>query len=225
MHKSVLRVACAFLLLTVALASGVGLISAVFAGESTTPSAPDTQTTAAPQSSPELVLVKLLIIADPEIRRVELLHKNGTSLQTLTPDAEGMVVTEPLQPGSYTAVSELGRVDFTLHENASVTTGDGCGWTDGEQLHLTRTQVGTVTVMRTLAAEDPAAAGGWVDFTLMGGGYYDRAVVRQQSAGQQQVACTFYGVPYGTYVLSENGVPRAEVTVGELRAHPQVSLT
>lgn len=221
MHKSAIRIACAFLLLTVALASGVGLISAVFAGDS--PPIQDTQ--AAPQSSPELVLVKLLVIADPEIRRVELLHKNGTSLQTLTPDAEGMAVTAPLQPGTYTAVSELGRVEFTLHENASVTTGDGCGWTDGEQLHLTRAQVGTVTVVRTLAPEDKAAEDGWVDYTLMGGGYYDRAVVRQQSAGQREVTCTFYGVPYGSYVLSENGVQRAEVTVGEGRAHPQVSLT
>ena len=177
MHKSAIRIACAFLLLTVALASGVGLISAAFAENDTPPV--QEQAAQAPQSSPELVLVKLLIIADPGIRRVEILHRNGTSLQTLTPDAEGMVVTAPLQPGTYTAVSELGRVEFTLHENASVTTGDGCGWTDGEQLHLTRTQVGTVTVVRALAPEDTAVSDGWIDYTLMGGGYYDRAVLRQ----------------------------------------------
>lgn len=223
MHKSAIRIACAFLLLTVALASGVGLISAAFAENDTPPV--QEQAAQAPQSSPELVLVKLLIIADPGIRRVEILHRNGTSLQTLTPDAEGMVVTAPLQPGTYTAVSELGRVEFTLHENASVTTGDGCGWTDGEQLHLTRTQVGTVTVVRALAPEDTAVSDGWIDYTLMCGGYYDRAVLRQQSAGQREAQCTFYGVPYGTYVLSENGVQCAEVTVGENRVHPKVSLT
>ena len=98
MHKSAIRIACAFLLLTVALASGVGLISAAFAENDTPPV--QEQAAQAPQSSPELVLVKLLIIADPGIRRVEILHRNGTSLQTLTPDAEGMVVTAPLQPGA-----------------------------------------------------------------------------------------------------------------------------
>ena len=44
-----------------------------------------------------------------------------------------------------------------------------------------------------------------------GGGYYDRAVLRQQSAGQREAQCTFYGVPYGTYVLSENGVRTTRV--------------
>lgn len=222
MHKSAIRIACAFLLLTVALASGVGLISAVFAenGTDAAPPAP-----ASSPSSPDLVLVKLLIVADPEIRRVELLRADGTSLQTLAPDAEGMAVTAPLQPGRYTAASDLGRVEFTLFENASVATGDGCGWTDGEQLHLTRAQVGTVTVVRRLAPGDAVASDGWLDFTLMGGGYYDRAVARRQSSMQTEVRCTFYGVPYGDYVLSENGTQRTEVTVSAQEAHPQVTLT
>lgn len=221
MHKSAIRVTCAFVLLTVALASCVGLISAVF----TEKTAPPAQRTDPPQPSPALVLVKLLILADPEIQQVEILHANGTSLQTLTPDAEGMAVTAPLQPGSYTAVSEAGRVEFTLLENASVTAGDGCGWSDGERLHLTRAEVGTLTVVRTLLPGDTAASDGWLDYTLMGGGYYDRTVVRQQSAMQTCVSCTFYGVPYGSYVLSENGVQRAQVTVGADDAHPQLRLT
>ena len=48
MHKSAIRIACAFLLLTVALASGVGLISAAFAENDTPPV--QEQAAQAPQS-------------------------------------------------------------------------------------------------------------------------------------------------------------------------------
>lgn len=218
MKRSVMRVTCAFLLLTIALASSVGLISAVFAR----PAAPPTVESRA--KKPDLVLVRLLIKADADISSVVLQTADGTVLQTLIPDAEGEAVTQPMQPAAYTAVFDGGRVDFTLHENASVTTGEGFGWTDGEQLHLTRTPVGSVTVYRTLSADEPALAGGWADYTLMGGGYYDRAVLRVQSVVQTEASCTFFGVPYGRYVLSENGVQRTEVEVTAENPHPEIRL-
>ena len=218
MKRSVLRVTCACLLLTIALASSVGLISAVFAR----PAAPAVESTAA---KPDLVLVRLLVKADAGISPVTLQAANGTVLESLKPDAEGEAVTQPLQPGEYAAVFDGGRVEFTLHENASITTGEGCGWSDGEQLHLTRAPVGSVTVYRTFSADEPALTGGWVDYTLMGGGYYDRAVLRAQSVVQTESSCTFFGVPYGSYVLSENGVQRAEVEVTSENPHPSLHLS
>ena len=224
MQKSAMRITCAFLLLSIALASCVGLISAVFAENDTPPEtaapvgavreAPQTASVPSEADKPSLVLVKMLILADPEIRQVRLLRRDGTLLQSLTPDAEGMAVTDPMEPGDYTAETEQGSVSFTLHENASVSTGAGCGWTDGEQLHLTRTQVGTLTVRRLLAQDDPAAAGGWLDYTLSSASYYDRAVVRRTDGTQTELSCTFYGIPYGEYVLSENGAQCARVTIG-----------
>mgnify|MGYP004461156147 FL=1 len=218
MKRSVLRVTCACLLLTIALASSVGLISAVFAR----PAAPAVESTAA---KPDLVLVRLLVKADAGISSVTLQAANGAVLESLKPDAEGEAVTQPLQPGEYAAVFDGGRIEFTLHENASVTTGEGCGWTDGEQLHLTRTPVGSVTVYRTFSADEPALTGGWVDYTLMGGGFYDRAVLRAQSVVQTESSCTFFGVPYGSYVLSENGAQRAQVEVTSENPHPSLHLS
>lgn len=218
MKRSVLRVTCACLLLTIALASSVGLISAVFAR----PAAPAVESTAA---KPDLVLVRLLVKADAGISSVTLQAANGTVLESLKPDAEGEAVTQPLQPGEYAAVFDGGRIEFTLHENASVTTGEGCGWTDGEQLHLTRTPVGSVTVYRTFSADEPALTGGWVDYTLMGGGFYDRAVLRAQSVVQTESSCVFFGVPYGSYVLSENGAQRAQVEVTSENPHPSLHLS
>lgn len=218
MKRSVLRVTCACLLLTIALASSVGLISAVFAR----PAAPAVESTAA---KPDLVLVRLLVKADAGISSVALQAANGTVLESLKPDAESEAVTQPLQPGEYAAVFDGGRIEFTLHENASVTTGEGCGWTDGEQLHLTRTPVGSVTVYRTFSADEPALTGGWVDYTLMGGGFYDRAVLRAQSVVQTESSCVFFGVPYGSYVLSENGAQRAQVEVTSENPHPSLHLS
>ena len=218
MKRSVLRVTCACLLLTIALASSVGLISAVFAR----PAAPAVESTAA---KPDLVLVRLLVKADAGISSVTLQAANGAVLESLKPDAEGEAVTQPLQPGEYAAVFDGGRIEFTLHENASVTTGEGCGWTDGEQLHLTRTPVGSVTVYRTFSADEPALTGGWVDYTLMGGGFYDRAVLRAQSVVQTESSCTFFGVPYGSYALSENGAQRAQVEVTSENPHPSLHLS
>ena len=218
MKRSVLRVTCACLLLTIALASSVGLISAVF----DRPAAPAVESTAA---KPDLVLVRLLVKADAGISSVALQAANGTVLESLKPDAEGEAVTQPLQPGEYAAVFDGGRIEFTLHENASVTTGEGCGWTDGEQLHLTRTPVGSVTVYRTFSADEPALTGGWVDYTLMGGGFYDRAVLRAQSVVQTESSCVFFGVPYGSYVLSENGAQRAQVEVTSENPHPSLHLS
>lgn len=218
MKRSVLRVTCACLLLTIALASSVGLISAVFAR----PAAPAVESTAA---KPDLVLVRLLVKADAGISSVTLQAANGAVLESLKPDAEGEAVTQPLQPGEYAAVFDGGRIEFTLHENASVTTGEGCGWTDGEQLHLTRTPVGSVTVYRTFSADEPALTGGWVDYTLMGGGFYGRAVLRAQSVVQTESSCTFFGVPYGSYVLSENGAQRAQVEVTSENPHPSLHLS
>ena len=220
MQKTAMRITCAFLLLTIALASGAGLIGSVFAGPA--------EESAVPLNSPEvkepLVLVKLLILADKQVREVTLTTPDGDVLQVLTPDAQGMAVTQPLEPGKYIAQTTQGSAVFTLLENASVAEVSGCGWTDGEQLHLTAGSVGTLTVRRTVEEGEAAFAGGWLDYTLSNAGYYDRAVVRCPEHGRNVVSCTFYGIPYGKYVLSENGRQCAEVLIGAGREEVSVLL-
>ena len=58
-----------------------------------------------------------------------------------------------------------------------------------------------------------------------GGGFYDRAVLRAQSVVQTESSCVFFGVPYGSYVLSENGAQRAQVEVTSENPHPSLHLS
>lgn len=213
MQKSAARICCAFLLMGIALASSAGLMGAVFA-ENEAP--PQQQTQAPPaETEPEtegtLVLVRMLFLADAEVRQIQIYDEAGQHLQTLFTDAEGVAVSGNLSPGCYRAETELGSATFTLHDNASVTADSGLCWSDGEQLHLTSAETGTVTVRRTLRPEELAE--GWLDYTLSGGDYYGREVLRRSAEGDVTLSCTFYGVPEGTYVLSENGVPCSGATL------------
>ncbi len=233
MKKSAARVFCAIALMATALASSVGLMGAVFAENEVPPqrihdtSASGATEVAVPLQTNhevELVLVRMLFVADPDIKQIRICTPAGESIQTLTPDEEGMAVSEPLTPGSYYAITGQGPVAFTLHENASVTANSGCGWSDGEVLHLTTTQVGSVCVQRSISPGELESSDGWLDYTLSNTGYYAREVVWCEGSNSTVLSCTFYGVPYGSYVLRENGEPCAEVTIGAEALDVAVSL-
>lgn len=221
MQKSAIRICSAFALMGIALLSSIGLISAVFAENTTQTQAPEIVTNAAALSyvsnessgEADLVLLRMIIRTDTDIKQILLYDSNGLLLQTLVPDAEGMAATDHIPPGTYRAVSEKGGVNFTLHENASVTAQSGYGWSDGEQLFLTDSEVGTLTIHRIVKEDELADSNGWLDYTLSDGVYYAREVVRYTT--QAQLTCTFYGIPYGSYVLSENGVECSLIEVSQ----------
>ena len=158
------------------------------------------------------VWIKLLFATEPRAEEILLFSADGIPIQRLVTDENGSAVSELLIPGKYYAFTEQGCTEFTLHENASVTADGGCGWSDGEILHLTSAEVGTVTVERAAKTELLTQNGGFWDYTLKNDTFERRQVVRCTAAGGI-LTCTFEGVPYGTYVLVENGTPRCRVTV------------
>lgn len=206
MQKKAARLCCAILLMAVAIAASMGLMSAVFAAQSLR--TPDTQAAEAPTEAP-LMLVRVLFCTDGEISEITIQDEGGQELQRLIPGRDGSAVSARLEPGRYRAVTTLGEAVFTLLPNASVHAESGPCWSDGEQLHLTAVPVGSVLVQRSLAAGEQ----GCLEFTLTDNdGFERRAVVYPDGAGNAR--CNLFGVPLGTtYALLENGVQRATVTL------------
>lgn len=195
MQKKAARLCCAILLMAVAIAASMGLMSAVFAAQSLR--TPDIQAAEAPTEAP-LMLVRVLFCTDGEISEITIQDEAGQELQRLIPGRDGSAVSARLEPGRYRAVTTLGEAVFTLLPNASVRAESGPCWSDGEQLHLTAVPVGSVLVQRSLAAGEQ----GCLEFTLT------------DNDGAGNARCSLFGVPLGTtYALLENGVQRATVTL------------
>ncbi len=211
MKQSALRICCAFLLMGIALTVSAGTIGAVFANE--TEKTPEAELAAA-----EPLWVRMVLIADKPVGRIRICSADGMPLQTLTPDSEGRALSELMEPGTYLAFTQYGCAEFLLRENASVEVLSGCGWSDGEQLHLTDAQVGTVTI----EAPRPETAEGWLDFVLTDGDFRRREVV-WFAPDEERVCCTFAGVPFGTYVLEKSGVEQCNVVL--TAEMPELSLT
>lgn len=199
MKRSVIRLCSAVLLMLIALSASAATIGAISSQDK-------------PVKKDTYVWIKLLFATEPRAEEILLFSADGIPIQRLVTDENGSAVSELLIPGKYYAFTEQGCTEFTLHENASVTADGGCGWSDGEILHLTSAEVGTVTVERAAKTELLTQNGGFWDYTLKNGTFERRQVVRCTAAGGI-LTCTFEGVPYGTYVLVENGTPRCRVTV------------
>ena len=97
----------------------------------------------------------------------------------------------------------------------------GRGWTDGETLHLTDEEVGTLTLRGTVSAENVRS--GWLDYVLTDGSYRRREVIRCQTVGEE-LRLTFTGVPYGTYSLEESGIPVCELTISAQNTQAEIAL-
>ncbi len=201
MKRSVIRLCSAILLMLIALSVSAAAIGAISSQDKPIDTAADTY-----------VWVKLLFATEPRVEEILLFSADGMPIQRLATDENGSAVSELLITGKYYAFTAQGCTEFTLHENASVTADGGCGWSDGEILHLTGAEVGTVTVERAAKPELLTQNGGFLDYTLKNDTFERRQVVRCTAAGGI-LTCTFEGIPYGTYVLEENGVSRCRVTV------------
>lgn len=228
MKQSAARVFCAAALMLTALATSVGLMGAVFA-ENEVPEEDRVVTAHAPRApqqekEADLVLVRMLFVAQPGIHQIRLCNQKRQILQQLTPDAEGVAVCEPIQPGKYIAQTSQGDVAFTLLENASIKVDSGPGWTDGEQLHLTSDAVGTVTVLRSVTPSELESSAYWLEYTLSDSAYYAREVIYHDGANSTVLACTFYGVPYGSFVLKENGIQCATVALSSASSEVIIEL-
>ena len=86
MQKKAARLCCAILLMAVAIAASMGLMSAVFAAQSLR--TPDIQATEAPTEAP-LMLVRVLFCTDGEISEITIQDEAGQELQRLIPGRVG----------------------------------------------------------------------------------------------------------------------------------------
>lgn len=212
MKQSRKRICSACLLLGIALALSVGLICAVSSNVSSAPPETDTDT---------YIWLRLLMNTDAAVKEIRLYTREGKPLQTLQVE-NGTAVSDLMTPGTYFAATEQGCTEFILNKNASVSVSCGCGWSDGEQLYLTDEQVGTVTVERFASERVLTEDGGWIDYTLVNAKTRLREVVRC-SKPQELLTCVFAGVPYGEYVLEENGIEQCHVSINE--DLPEISVT
>ena len=90
MQKKAARLCCAILLMAVAIAASMGLMSAVFAAQSLR--TPDIQAAEAPTEAP-LMLVRVLFCTDGEISEITIQDEAGQELQRLIPGRDGSAVS------------------------------------------------------------------------------------------------------------------------------------
>lgn len=208
-----LRMSCAFLLMGIAVALSVGTIGAVFAGDTQHPQKPQTQ---------DIHLWKrIAIVSESDSERIRLFSADGLPVQTLVPDSDGAAVSGLLEPSDYYAFTNGGCTAFSLDAHGTLHVSGGRGWTDGESLHLTAEEVGTVTLRGTVSAQN--VRDGWLDYVLTDGAYRRREVIYCDTVGEE-IRLTFSGVPYGTYSLEESGVSVCELTISEKNAQAEVAL-
>ena len=199
MKPSVLRICSAFLLMAIAVALSMGMITAAVEQ---------------PQEEEETyVWVRLPIKTKPQ-GEIRLYTAEGQPAERLTADMGGRAVSSLLPVGTYYAVAEDGCCEFSLSEKAEVTVTGGCGRFDGQVLHLDGKKAGSVSLSRQTSGEE------WLEYTLSDGKTTLRQAVRCTDGKTAQ--CVFEGVPFGSYQLRENGVFRCNVVLSE--ENPDISV-
>lgn len=209
MKRSGKRILSACLLLGIALALSVGLMRALSADVSSA-------------QEETYLWTRLQFTADPAVTEIRLYGQDGRPVQTLQ-TVNGAAVSGLLTPGLYFAVTEAGCTEFRLRKNAAVCVVGGCGRADETRLWLTDEPFGAVTVERLSSARVLTEDGGWVDYALVSGQTRLHKAVRC-TAAQEILSCTFEGVPFGEYVLEENGVAQCRVSIDEDAPEIAVSL-
>ena len=219
MKRSTIRIICAFLLMVLTLAGSMGMIGAAVSP------APEPSTVptviGSPAAADETLWVRMMMVSEvPDIR---LCRTDGALLQELSTNDAKQAATDLLQPGEYLAVTAESRVTFRLNSNASITVISGEGWTDGEILYLTGSDVGTLRLQRIINSSELEGGNGWLDYVLVRSGSEHRQVLRFDTAGLHELM--FYGLPYGSYSLYENGIFRARIIITKTAPDAVLELT
>lgn len=185
------KILCAFLLMGIALSVTIGIL-------------------AAPEAEKEIYVWQSVRFAAEHT--VLLYDAHGNLIQTIEP-SDGIAVSKLLPQGRYYAFTDKLCAEFLLRTDRSVTIEGGCGWCDGEVLHITNEAVGTFCV--EFLADDT-----FYDFRLTGTDEEWNKTVR--GICNQTGRCEFYGLPYGSYVLylGEEKVANVELSAEQ----PQVIL-
>lgn len=202
MKPSFLRLCSAFLLLGIGLTVCVGVIAGAVNRRETA------------HEGTDYVWIRLPLEAEA-LAEICLYSDDGLVADRLNADEEGHCITRLLPAGNYYAVTQEHCTAFSLSEQAEVMLSGGCGWFDGQTLHLSVEKVGSLTVTCQ------SAAGQWTQYTLENGDYRLSRTLRGEAG--TPVSCHFSSVPYGQYRLEENGVFRCYVTLSA--ETPRVNLS
>ncbi|MCQ2419390.1 MAG: hypothetical protein MJ085_06350 [Clostridia bacterium] len=151
---------------------------------------------------------------------IDILTPNRTQLQHLIVNDRHEAVADAIPPGKYIAENrDLGSVLFLLHENASLSVLGGCGWTDGEILHLSDNEIGTLNLFCYVPVSkvDPED-GLCCTYSLIGEQYVSDRILHftvetAQKDGYYVQSCSFAGLPEGSYTLVENGTECQRITI------------
>lgn len=125
--------------------------------------------------------------------------QNGALTLTLRPSSWGLAAPNGLAAG------------FTLRENASIDAVTGDAWTDGERLIVTREVRGSVSIHKTVRTASDQS----VLYRLTSSTLDEQRALAFTADGPQTLTCTFWGLPAGTYTLTENGAFAAQLTITE----------
>lgn len=194
MKRSVLRIVCAFLLMGLALSAAIGFFAS--GKEETT----------------VFAWQRVRFASEGEIR---LYDEEGSLLQTLTPTG-GFALSKLLPEGRYYAFSGQTCTVFYLHTDCTIAIEGGCGWSEGQTLHLTNEPVGSVRA-------EFIAQQAYYTFSLVGEAFSERKTVHT-SIGQT-VNCEFLGLPYGTYQLYRGGEAVGSICIDANTPNVTLALT
>lgn len=136
---------------------------------------------------------------------LEIFSYEGAPIATLCADPKGSVKLR-LPEGVYIAQTQSGRAVFEL-TNGRLFVCSGAARSAQGTLIFDETPCGSVRVLRQ--------GGGALSLRLCGAAY--------EASAQGEGVCEFQAVPYGDYVLYENGAPRATLKVSA--GSPQIELT
>ena len=206
-----LRLSCSFLLMGIAVAISVGTVGAVVTA----------RTDAGTETGDVHLWKRVSVQSEQGAEQIRLFSADGLPVQTMVPDERGNAVSGLLEPSEYYIFTNGGCTAFTLDAHGTLSICGGRGWTDGESLHLTSEEVGTVTLRGTVSAENVRS--GWLDYVLTDGTYRRREVLRCETIGEE-IRLNFSGVPYGTYSLEESGISVCELTLSEKNTHAEIAL-
>ncbi len=207
MKQSLLRLLCAGLLMALALAASMGMLSAATDPDSPAPE-PEAPRVNHSEHTQALWMRMVIVSQDQEIR---LCRPDGSLLQTLYSNEEGQSATDLLEPGEYLAVSQQSRVAFLLEENASISVLRGNGWSDGEVLYLSGADNASLTLRRKIDAAELSESTLWIEYVLEGAGIRRHQILCCTEEGDYTLL--FLGLPSGTYSLYENGIARARIVL------------
>lgn len=151
---------------------------------------------------------------------IELYSSNRVLLQQLFVDSNHEAVSNRLMPGNYLVYhKQIGFVQISVHDNASVSVLGGNGWSDGEIIYLSSLDTGTLRILCYIPISAVDSEEGYTcTYSLLGENYASDRILHFTAEAEQVgryyvMPCIFAGLPEGSFSLLENGQPNQTIVI------------